>query len=60
MNQLIKISNQLAKILGNYAKCRIRRFNSNNKLLHTSMQYQITQTCIKAQQRMNYLVFLSF
>jgi len=35
MNQLIKISNQLAKILENYAECRIHRFNSKKKLLHT-------------------------
>jgi len=35
MNQLIKISEQSAKILKNYAECRIRRFQSNNKLLHT-------------------------
>jgi len=37
MNQLIKISNQSAKILGNYAKCWIHRFNSNKKLLHTRL-----------------------
>jgi len=23
--------------MGNYKKCRIRRFNSNNKLLHTRL-----------------------
>jgi len=69
MKQLIKISNQSAKILGIYAECKICRFNSNNKLLHkdlfqsiflTDMQHQITHKRIKAQQRMNYFVFLSF
>jgi len=37
MKQLIKISNQSAKILEIYAECRIRKFNSNNKLLHTRL-----------------------
>ena len=37
MNQLIKISNQSAKFLGNYAECKICRFNSNNKLLHARL-----------------------
>jgi len=37
MNPLIKISNQSAKILRNYTECRIRRFNSNNKLLRTRL-----------------------
>jgi len=37
MKQSIKISNQSAKILGIYTKCRIHRFNSNNKLLHTRL-----------------------
>jgi len=31
----IKISNQSAKILGIYAECRIHKFNSKSKLLHT-------------------------
>jgi len=34
---LIKISNQSDEILGNYAKCRIRKFHSNDKLLHTRL-----------------------
>jgi len=34
---LIKISNQSAKFLGNCAECRIHKFNSNNKLLHTRL-----------------------
>jgi len=34
MKQFIKISNQSAKIPGIYSKCRTRKFNSNNKLLH--------------------------
>jgi len=63
MKQTIKISNQSAKILGIDAECRIRKFNSNNKLLHTrlvpiniltGMQHQITQKHNKAQKRMNY------
>jgi len=37
MKQPIKISKKLAKILGIYVKCRIRRFNSNNKFLHTRL-----------------------
>jgi len=37
MKQSIKISNQSAKILGIYVECRIHRFNSNNKLLHTRL-----------------------
>jgi len=37
MNQLIKISNQTAKILGIYAECRICRFSSKNNLLHTRL-----------------------
>jgi len=37
MKQLIKISNQLAKILGIYTECKIHIFNSNNKLLHTRL-----------------------
>jgi len=37
MKQMIKISNQSANNLGIYAKCRSRRFNSNNKLLHTRL-----------------------
>jgi len=37
MKQTIKISNQSAKILGIYAECRIRIFNSNNKLLDTRL-----------------------
>jgi len=37
MKQTIKISNQSAKILGIDAECRIRKFNSNNKLLHTRL-----------------------
>jgi len=37
LNQLIKISNQSAEILGNYAKCKIRKFHLNNKLLHTRL-----------------------
>ena len=35
MKQSIKKTNQSAKILENYAECRIRKFNSNNNLLHT-------------------------
>jgi len=35
MNQLIKISNQSAEILENYAKCRFHEFHSNNILSHT-------------------------
>jgi len=37
MNQLIKISNESAKILRNYAEYKIRIFKSNNKLLHTRL-----------------------
>jgi len=37
MKQSITISNQLATILGIYAECRIRIFNTNNKLLHTRL-----------------------
>jgi len=36
MKQSIKNTNQLAKILENYAECRIHEFNSNNNLLHTT------------------------
>jgi len=32
MNQLIKISKQLAKVLGNYVECRFHEFHSNNIL----------------------------
>jgi len=35
MNQLIKISKQSAKILENYAECRIRESPLNNMLSHT-------------------------
>ena len=35
MKQTIKNTDQLAKILKNYVECRIRKFNSNNNLLHT-------------------------
>jgi len=35
MKQSTKKTNQSAKILENYAECRIREFNSNNNLLHT-------------------------
>jgi len=34
MKQSIKKTNQSAKILENYVECRIRKFNSNNNLLH--------------------------
>jgi len=37
MKQSIKISNQSAKMLGIYAKCRIHKFNLDNKLLHTRL-----------------------
>jgi len=37
MKQLIKKTNESAKILQNYAECRIRKFNSNNNLLHTRL-----------------------
>ena len=37
MKQSIKKTNQSAKILENYAECRIRKFNSNNNLLHTRL-----------------------
>jgi len=37
MNQLIKISKQSAKVLRNYAECRIHKFYLNNKLLHTRL-----------------------
>jgi len=37
MKQLIKKANQSAKILENYAKCKICEFNSNNNLLHTRL-----------------------
>jgi len=37
MKQSIKKTNQSAKILENYAECRIREFNSNNNLLHTRL-----------------------
>jgi len=37
MKQSIKILNQSAKILIIYVECRIRRFNSNKKLLHTRL-----------------------
>jgi len=35
MKQSINKTNQSAKILENNAECRIRKFNSNNNLLHT-------------------------
>jgi len=35
MKQSIKKTNQSAKILENYAECRIQKFNSNINLLHT-------------------------
>jgi len=69
MKQSIKILNQSAKILGIYVECIIHRFNSNNKLLHIrlvpiniSNRYATSYYTkhIKAQQRMNYLVILSF
>ena len=37
MKQSTKKTNQSAKILENYAECRIREFNSNNNLLHTRL-----------------------
>jgi len=37
MKQLIKKTNQSAKILENYAEGRIREFNSNKNLLHTRL-----------------------
>jgi len=37
MKQSIKKSNQSAKILEIYAKCKIPKFNSNNNLLHTRL-----------------------
>jgi len=37
MKQSIKMTNESAKILGIYAKYRIRRFNSNINLLHTRL-----------------------
>jgi len=37
MKQSIKKTNQPAKILEIYAECRIRKFNSNNNLLHTRL-----------------------
>jgi len=37
MKQSIKKTNQSAKILEIYAECKIRRFNSNNNLLHTRL-----------------------
>ena len=35
MKQSIKKTNQSAKILENYAECRIHELNLNNNLLHT-------------------------
>jgi len=37
MKQSIKKTNQSAKILKIYVECRIRKFNSNNNLLHTRL-----------------------
>ena len=37
MKQSVKKTNQSAKILENYAECRIREFNSNNNLLQTRL-----------------------
>jgi len=37
MKQLIKKTNQLAKILEIYVECRISKFNSNNNFLHTRL-----------------------
>jgi len=37
MKQSIKKTNQSAKILENYAECKICEFNSNNNLLHTRL-----------------------
>jgi len=35
MKQSIKKTNQSAKILENYAECKIHKFNLNSNLLHT-------------------------
>ena len=35
MNQMIKISKQLATILGNYTECIFHKFHSNNIFSHT-------------------------
>jgi len=37
MKQSIKMTNQSAKILGIYAECKTRKFNSNKNLLHTRL-----------------------
>jgi len=37
MKQSIKKTNQSAKIVELYAKCRIRKLNSKNNLLHTRL-----------------------
>jgi len=37
MKQSIKKTNQSAKTVEIYAECSIRKFNSNNNLLHTRL-----------------------